>query len=531
MFRIEDLIAERQKYEFCKDHDPLKKDSWFYHIITEESRDEVAFITTEQAFLSENNKQVLMEKYQVVGIYMLGAFFPGSMVPFYIVHLSKKFPNELRFALFYGKCYDVRITNDDRNSFPSLPKSFTAEWKTYVGLLEQWMNGDVPPLSNEKYEFNVVSREKLYKDCLLPDVYSKEKIEVREIVASKDTKDLSTFADVLISHTCPDKKRKVKVLRPKDFNYPLEVSNIRLGQPTNIVLKRGDIIVPRSYFHGSKPYLFNCEGRLRIYAPMFCYVIRCKTILPEYLYLYLSSDIGAKVLKARYIGSLGKYIIKRDLEDFPVALPIHDEQKYVSDFNMLTSFGIRDYDHLRQFNAEYERIANSILDNKKNETVEDIINQEVAGRIKAYTEDQLRSFLIEDMKELNACFRAKAYKATLILAGSILEAVLIDWLSEIHGKNYFKKRFYIKDKDSGQSRHANLIDYIDEIKELKRPDWVEEAEKAHKIRENRNLVHAQLCMKADKKIDKDLCLEVISYLEDVLKTRCVVSNPRQEKRS
>ena len=67
--------------------------------------------------------------------------------------------------------------------------------------------------------------------------------------------------------------------------------------------------------------------------------------------------------------------------------------------------------------------------------VEDVLNIELARRIKAHNEAQLRSFLTGDLKELNVCFKNGAYKATLMLAGSILEAVLIDWLSEIHHKD------------------------------------------------------------------------------------------------
>lgn len=34
------------------------------------------------------------------------------------------------------------------------------------------------------------------------------------------------------------------------------------------------------------------------------------------------------------------------------------------------------------------------------------------------------------MAELRTCFNSNAYKAAIILAGSILEAFLIDWLSK-----------------------------------------------------------------------------------------------------
>jgi len=109
---------------------------------------------------------------------------------------------------------------------------------------------------------------------------------------------------------------------------------------------------------------------------------------------------------------------------------------------------------------------------------------------------------------------------SLILAGSILEAVLIDWLSEIKGVDFFKKTYMVKD-DKGKDKPADLNDYINEIKYIERPHWMEEANKAHAIRKKRNLVHAKLCMKSNE-INEEVCREVIGYLKDVLKTRGAV---------
>ena len=126
----------------------------------------------------------------------------------------------------------------------------------------------------------------------------------------------------------------------------------------------------------------------------------------------------------------------------------------------------------------------------------------------------MEDFLTEDLNELNICFRYKAYKAALILAGSILEAVLIDWLSEIDGKNYFEETYYSR-KDG---KEGTLAIYIRDVKYIKRPNWMEEADKAYAIKDNRNKVHAKLCIKAND-INEDLCRQVVGYLEDVLKTR------------
>lgn len=99
----------------------------------------------------------------------------------------------------------------------------------------------------------------------------------------------------------------------------------------------------------------------------------------------------------------------------------------------------------------------------------DILSTELVMNVRMYQQAQLRTLLMSDMQELNACYKAKAYKATLILAGSILEAVLIDWLSEIKGKDFFSEEFMVKDRYTNKIKRADLIDYINEIKYINGP--------------------------------------------------------------
>mgnify|MGYP001077431275 FL=1 len=142
---------------------------------------------------------------------------------------------------------------------------------------------------------------------------------------------------------------------------------------------------------------------------------------------------------------------------------------------------------------------------------------ELLETLKVHSTNQLQEMLHDDWKELNDCFRVGAYKATLILAGSILEAVLIDWLSEINREDYFQKDYMVTDRN-GRLKRADLIDYINEIKYIERPHWIDEANKAHEIRKKRNLVHAKLGINSDE-INEETCRMVINYLKDVIKTR------------
>ncbi len=118
--------------------------------------------------------------------------------------------------------------------------------------------------------------------------------------------------------------------------------------------------------------------------------------------------------------------------------------------------------------------------------------------------EKLSNILTDDLKELDICYTAKAYKATLILAGAILEALLLDWLSEIDGKDYFDEPYKIvcKDNDGKQYvRKGDLYAYIEHIEEITHPEWMEASEKAHFIRENRNTVHAQIHLKKEYSIN------------------------------
>ncbi|MBR0099826.1 MAG: hypothetical protein IJP90_08940 [Treponema sp.] len=132
--------------------------------------------------------------------------------------------------------------------------------------------------------------------------------------------------------------------------------------------------------------------------------------------------------------------------------------------------------------------------------------------------NNVEQIILKDLDELRKCFSVGAYKAAIILAGSILEAFLIDWLSDIHKRNYFEEDYQIFDKYRNQERRADLKDYIDAIQELKKPSWFDAARKATEIRKKRNLIHAKLYINDDD-ISKETCTQVIDYLEYVINTR------------
>lgn len=243
----------------------------------------------------------------------------------------------------------------------------------------------------------------------------------------------------------------------------------------------------------------------KINANRMTCIIRPTSISSEYLYLYLKSETMNIIFQSMQKGCVLPRISIQNLKNIPVVLPKDSIENYEKLF-YAQSFPPKTM-------GDFDEMLSRLTSSDEN-TIEGILNTELFDNLRLYKSDILERFLKEDIEELNICFKHKAYKASLILAGSILEAVLIDWLSELKETNYFKEPFI-----NAKGENANLIDYIEELKVRKKPKWYDEAEKANKIRKNRNLVHAKLCIKENTKIDEALCRDVIQYLIDIIKSR------------
>ena len=109
-----------------------------------------------------------------------------------------------------------------------------------------------------------------------------------------------------------------------------------------------------------------------------------------------------------------------------------------------------------------------------------------------------------DFDEVEKCLDIRAHKSCLILCGSILEVVLLDWLSEIEKKDYFASSDDIK-----------LFGMIEKLKDKLGTAY----KKANNIRDRRNLVHPKRLLKSYAEINEEVCRTVLRDLEDVLRQR------------
>lgn len=518
MVNIKELLEERGNYPISKNGD-----SWLDKVLAEETKDEVWLITISSSLLDmekRSSRAQIIAKYFVAGVYNLGTPYNNTGVRMELLHLTKEHFDKMDIAIYKGKMFAAgfRKAKNPDNLF-ELPEKYTTKYEKYIDGLEKWINdGEIPEDdAMGEYEYNSVSSSDVTGVRINPEFFSKKAIEVRKLLKQEKLAKLGDVAEIIMPRTLGDETGKV--VKFPDLKYPFEISNIREQRITNVTLQKNDILFPTR--GNVKPFLVPDEVDENIYVAQHILVLRCNDIQPEYLYLYLNSEVCQTILDSQKIGSYIQKITRKSVADIPVIMPKKDEQEYQAQAYILTHIERRSYQASNDSISRILMYWNTLHknDNKKPDKVEDILEKELLETLKVHSTNQLQEMLHDDWKELNDCFRVGAYKATLILAGSILEAVLIDWLSEIKGCDYFAEDYMITDRN-GRTKRADLIDYINEIKYIERPYWIDEANKAHEIRKKRNLVHAKLGINADE-INEDTCRMVIDYLRDVIKTRGV----------
>lgn len=488
----------------------------------DEDKDEYYLLVPNQDVMDRWSIGRLFQKYHMLELFELSNCYLGSFnEPYMYWHISKRKPEFVKTAVIYDFTHPYR-DNESFNGSLRIPDKYTDGYKRYIALIEKWIkNDEMPAGEKHSYEFNLIKYSEFDNSKPYPRFYRKSNNEIRELLRTAQIVPLKELADVVWATAVNggNDVTRVKSLDPNKapaYPYIPELQCIDHFISTQ-KLHKGDIVELGHQF-----FLVDKESDFDLYAPMGTKVIRARSVCPEYLYLYLNSRTARRITNT-YRVPLGDYSstsLGGSLEEFPVIVPEKEEQFYKEEFHKISAPDKRFY----------------VIPEEESdvETLEQALAVELMEKIKLNSETLVKKQIEEDVNELNICFSNRAYKSTLILAGSIMEALLIDWLSEIRGINYFeetlRKRKYDKinkcyetDKNGCyiymDKTRADLADYIDEIRDIKRPEWMEEAEEAHKIRDKRNLVHAKLCLKKSAEINEETCNEVITYLKKIIESR------------
>ena len=498
MLDIARCFDERQLGGFEGRHDEL------LDYLVESGEDEFFFLTAAGTSMHRPFRALLDGGWHLRCSLDMGRPFANTRINFAIYGLSKKASATIKVSNWHSECGSIDKRKMDKPSGGLAPLSFSYGYKQYWAKCEAFVNSGALPKDDELAEFVQLLPSGIDYEKMMPAFYTKKNRGLRKKVRRQDTIPLEEVAEILEPRTVKDAIDKVPVIRSSDMRYPFDEASVEKKPLTTVPLKNGDIVITRRGI--SRIFAFTGHGT--VFAGPTQVVVRPnKGISPEYLYLYLTSDFAKDIFASLGTGCYIPLLRIKDIKAFPIVIPKQNDQFYKVQFRKITEPKARDYLSLEELTTG--RIGSA----------EEILDRELADAIKAFDAQQLRDLIEPDIQELNTCFKYGAYKAAIILAGSVLEAVLIDWLSAINGKNYFVKNFTVPDRRrKGHTKRADLIDYIDVIEGLEKPNWMDGAKKAHEIRKKRNLVHAKLCI-AESEVTEKTARMVIDYLKYVIEAR------------
>lgn len=473
-----------------------------------DSNDEEHYLIVPNSLISyvyKKDFEKLFMQYNVAKIFELSNCFLGTYnEPYIFIHITKQRVKEIKIATFNSPAHLFRDDIYD----PLCGKircayQYRDEYQAYLHKLDQWCESDILPENLEyKFYFRSIKFTDFREDIINPRFYLEINDEIRSILSDDGIKELHEVADIIEVGHIHDSVTIGRVIGHTNIpTYPYIPEKECEKYPiTNVRVHKGDILEKRGKF-----FLINKEPAFELYASPSCNVIRVKDISPEYLYIYLTSKVAWRIRNVLTIPTGDNGTASEGAKgEFPIVVPQREDEYYAALFEKISN--------------PDERFFDALLLPEKENSVGDVLDLEVLTNLKLNNENLLREHINSDIEELRICYNNKAYKATAIMAGAILEAFLIDWKSEIDNVNYFKTDLYVEKKD-GTKGTAELGDYIYVIYKQYKPNWNRASKKAHMIRRKRNDVHIKLCLNKEEEITEELCLEIIENLKEIVKSR------------
>lgn len=499
-FNFNEVIENRQRYpRFFGNNDTL-----IDAILEGKYKSEFAMLTL--GTLHKKSNQLLSNRYIDI-IIQIPSPFIGTGVDFCIVHFSDQKPKKVLTGIFRGnvceKEYKKRLY--DANLSLMIIGKYTEDFESLINAVNMFLENK----TIKREDLNVVTFDIFNKEKLNPLYYTKQAIKIRKELQDSDYKLLNEFAEIVTNQE--EKNIFAKYIDSTNMTYPLVYNKLKETEIKKAIkVKYGDIIC---LLVGKQPkfYLYNEKyNDIYIKAGNYC-LLRCKeSKYRSYLVNYLKDEKARFYFSSTVRGSYIPHLTKSDLMNLKIIIPdsqmlkIADEtQSYLMDRKKLMPYEVN------------EIIRNSYKINYKKES-QKMISNDMINLMSNMKLNVLKESVNNDLKEVETCISNGAYKASIILCGSILEAVLLDWMAEY--ENIDDISYVAKVVNKGRIEDLELNGIIKWLEKRAKPHWYE-AKKAYKIKNMRNMVHPKVYIRNKMNVTDKECKEVLEDLQDIMESR------------
>lgn len=447
----------------------------------------------------KHNKQLqtLFDHYYLVGLIDIGAIWsPVTALSFNLLVLSQNEQKTVLMAEFKSAPVDSKLTGvvPKNGELPDLV--YTDAFKQFLTEIEQVIlqPNKVTSLSSEFFTlpFKQLDETRLQVAFYHPDNqldtkrYKNAKFEALESLA-----EVKNITPVKVSELAQNKVFKWSLL-PSSGVASQQLPVIE-GDATNQVLAEGDIIITPNC---SKVYLVNAD-LAGVFAPAHNYLIRLNantTLSAQYLCLYLQSESAKKYSLKMTVGSVMPRLNLKDFKQLPILLPDDDILAKSDEL----------YRRLQAPETDIDKINRLILGVKDKGRLQDSFLLEELDKLRISKRVVIDKLIKDDLKELKVCIDKGLYKSSMVICGSILEAIMLDWLSETEKHDYYRD-----DAEISLSKAITLLKRLGEL------DY-DSANAAHNIREMRNLIHPRNYFQNQGKVTKRECMKLLEQLKSVI---------------
>lgn len=447
-------------------------------------------------------REKILNNWYVYGLFELSAIWkPYSSIHFDLLVLQKNKPTKISFSRYLGdKTFTSRF--HFRNASIIGEQIIDQDFKDYLYPIDSFIQSGIAPLSASLLKFWQIDYKPLTLEQLTTSYNEPDLIENERKLREEKTIELGEIAQILKPR--PTKDIKGKVIKTRDFIYPLKIEKLSNDNASTIKLQKGDILLSDSFSGQKKFYIITDQLNTDLYASSFLTIIRLSStkVTPEYLFLYLQSEVVQKYF-SRYARGLFQRIYSSDLKKLPVVIPDLVTQN--------KSKAIFETRYLHEGDNIIEQINKELYDaNTPTKPIQKEFILEELGQLNMKKREVVEKVIKGDLKELNTCIEKKLYKSFLIISGSVLEAFLLDWLCEIEKKDYFSPKV-------DEIKLHKIIELLGSTKkQLLNQDLTN---KADNIRKKRNLVHPKRYFNSNEEINDDICYMVLNDLKEIIFSR------------
>lgn len=492
---FEKVLEYRQKYPIFNG----VKDALYDAIIDQSYNYDYALLTT--GIINKNADKLFEKKYTDM-IIQIPSPFAWVGINFILLHFVDKKPDKLLTGIFKGKISERTNKKPPCDGNWYVYEEKTEDFKNFIDNINLFAND----YKVDRRDLNITDYSLFDINHLNPIYYTEQAIKIRNELQESDYKVLNEIATIISTPT--DKDIVAKYIDSKHFKYPLDYDELPVAKISRAIkLNKGDII---GLLVGDQPkfYLYNNDFKdVYIKADVYSIIRVYDKSINNYLISYLNDEKARIYFSSTNKGTVIPRITRKDFGEFKVINPTQEmlinadeSMQYIMNFKKLSPYEIN------------ELIRKSYKANYKNES-QKMINEDILSAISKMKNRAIKELINDDLKEVEVCFDNKAYKSAIILCGSILEAILLDWLAEYEDTDNILD---VAKGDDGRDLELSKIIY--KLKEIVRPYWYE-ASKANEIRKTRNMVHPKECIKHNTKVTLEECKKIIEDLNDIIESK------------